>query len=271
MPRRRSGASARPLAPDCRRRARRDVHETDAPGGSGAADVLSRALPRRERIPSARGVRRGRPSVPAGGERRPAPRQRRAAVAILAVRDASAALRSGSLRAAIESADDGRDRGARQCRGTAPPGDGLLGRRTLRDQRRALPKGGGASPRDERARLASPRCSANAGRSRRGGAVLLDTSTSFRSRARPGIASAGCIHAREHTRRTGGASSARRRWGRSAASTPCYQVIGQVQALQQNGDGRRGLPRRVAVNPNDPAAHRALATRARRGPLRRRA
>jgi len=175
------------------------------------------------------------------------------------VRDASAALRSGSLRAAIDLLT--------AVVATAPgnaEAQRLLGMACWADERYETSsahfrKAVEASPRDERARLALAEVLAKAGRVDETERVLLDTVALLPESGQAWYRLGGLYHAREQYAQALAALDRAAALGALGGLDAVYQVIGQVQALQQNDDlAVEAYRRRVAVNPNDPAAHRAL-------------
>ena len=174
-------------------------------------------------------------------------------------REAGALLRNGSLRPAIELLT---------AIVAATPGDAEAERRLgiayWADERYELGaahlrKAVEASPRDERARLALADVLTTAGRLDDAERVLLDTVDILPASGLGWYRLGRLYHTREQYAQAVAALERAARLETLGGLDAVYQVIGLVEALQQNGaEAVAAYRRRAAITPNDPAAHRAL-------------
>jgi len=175
------------------------------------------------------------------------------------VRDASAALRSGSLRPAIELLTKVVTAAPRNAEAQR-----LMGMACWADERYETSaahfrKAVEASPRDERARLALAEVLTHAGRIDEAEQVLRDTVAILPESGQGWYRLGGLYHTREQYPQAVAALERAAALGALGGLDAVHQVIGLVQTLQQNGGEAIAAYRRwVGVNPNDPAAHRAL-------------
>lgn len=174
-------------------------------------------------------------------------------------RDASALLRSGSLRSAIDLLT--------AIVSAAPAdaeGERLLGIAEWADEHfeesaAHLRKAVEGNPRDERARLALADVLTTAGRLDEAERVLRDIVDVFPASGLGWYRLGRLYHTREQYPQAVAALERAAAQETLGGLDAVYQVIGLVQTLQQNGvDAVAAHRRRAAVNPNDPGAHRAL-------------
>jgi len=185
----------------------------------------------------------------AAGDRRAGPRWR----------DASAALRNGSLRQAIDLLTS---------IAAAAPGDAeaerLLGIAYWADERydaaaAHLRKAVEGSPRDERSRLALADVLTAAGRLDEAERVLIDAVDILPASGLGWYRLGRLYHTREQYPKAVAALDRAAALETLGGLDAVYQVLGLVQTLQQNGgEAVAAYRRRAAINPSDPAAHRAL-------------
>ena len=174
-------------------------------------------------------------------------------------REASAMLRSGSLRPAIELLT---------AIVTGAPGDAEaerhLGIAYWADERYEasaahLRKAVQAGPRDERARLALADVLTTAGRLDEAERVLLDTVDILPASGLGWYRLGRLYHTREQYPQAVAALERAAALETLGGLDAVYQVIGLVHTLQQNGvEAVAAYRRQAALNPNDPVAHRAL-------------